>query len=188
MSPKTVRILKLVLLLVVGFIIFIFLVAFVVDTDFSVERDTVIDQPKEVVFDYIRYLENQNNYSVWGEMDPDMLQEFRGTDGTVGFVSAWEGNEDVGRGEQEIVRIEEGERIDYKLRFYEPFESTSDAYMITESASTDGDQTRVIWGFSGSMPRPMNLMLLFIDMEDLIGTDYETGLNNLKEILETEGP
>jgi hypothetical protein len=117
-------------------------------------------------------------------MDPDMRQEFQGEDGTVGFVSAWEGNEDVGRGEQEIVGIVEGDRIDYELRFFEPFESTSGAYMTTEAVSEN--QTRVSWGFSGSFPRPMNLMLLFIDLEEMIGNDYQTGLDNLKTILEEQ--
>ncbi|MCC5907797.1 MAG: SRPBCC family protein [Balneolaceae bacterium] len=185
MASKKIDIFKLVAALVVGFIAFIFAASFIFSNEFSTERSVVIEIPKEEVFDYIRYLENQYNYSVWGAMDPNMSREFRGTDGTVGFISAWEGNEDVGRGEQEIVGIEEGERIDYELRFFEPFESTSDAYMVTESVG-DG-QTRVIWGMAGTFPRPMNLMMLFMDLEGMIGSDYETGLNNLKAILEESG-
>jgi hypothetical protein len=184
MSSKKFSVLKLIAALLAAFIVFIFVASFIVGTDFSLERSVVIDKPKGEVFEYVRYLENQYNYSVWGAMDPDMTQEFRGEDGTAGFVSAWEGNEDVGRGEQEIVSITEGERIDYELRFFEPFESTSDAYMITESVMED--QTRVTWGFAGSFPRPMNLMLLFMDMNEMIGRDYETGLSNLKTILENE--
>jgi hypothetical protein len=184
MSEKKIGVLTLVALLIGGFILFILTVSFIVGNEFSVERSVVIDKPKNEVFDYIRYLENQYSYSVWGKMDPDMRQEFQGEDGTVGFVSAWEGNEDVGRGEQEIVGIVEGDRIDYELRFFEPFESTSGAYMTTEAVSEN--QTRVSWGFSGSFPRPMNLMLLFIDLEEMIGNDYQTGLDNLKTILEEQ--
>ncbi len=109
--------------------------AFVVKTDFEMERSVVIDRPNEVVFDYVKFLRNQYNYSVWGAIDPDMNQAFRGTDGTVGFVSAWEGNDDVGKGEQEIIGIIEGERIDYELRFFVPFESTSYAFMSTETVT-----------------------------------------------------
>ena len=51
-------------------------------------------------------------------MDPDMKKTYRGTDGTVGFVSAWDSEkDDVGKGEQEIIKITDGERIDYELRF-----------------------------------------------------------------------
>ena len=184
MSSKTLSIIKLITLLIVGFIAFIFAVAFIVSADFSVERSVVIEKSKQEVFNYVRYLENQYNYSVWGDLDSDMKQEFRGTDGTVGFVSAWEGNEDAGAGEQEIIGMVDGERIDYELRFFEPFESTSYSFMSTESISEN--QTRVTWGMFGTFPRPMNIMLLFFDLEEAIGNDYETGLNNLKAILENE--
>ena len=184
MSPNVKHILKLIAIIFGLFVAFILVAAFIVDNEYRVERSVIIDQPKEVVFDYVRSLKNQDNYSAWAAMDPDMKQEFRGTDGTVGFVSAWEGNSDVGKGEQEIVNIVEGERIDYELRFIEPFEGKADAYMITEPAAQG--QTMVIWGFESQMPRPMNLMLLFMDMENLIGADYEAGLANLKAILESQ--
>lgn len=184
MSANTIKILKLVAIIVGSFVALILVAAFAVNNQYSVERSVVIDKPKQEVFDYVRSLRNQDNYSVWAALDPEMHQEFRGTDGTVGFISAWEGNDEVGKGEQEIVRIIDGDRIDFELRFIEPFEGTADAYIITDSLSDN--QTSVTWGFSSSMPRPMNLMLLFMDMENLIGADYDTGLSNLKTILENE--
>ncbi|TVP98161.1 MAG: polyketide cyclase [Balneolaceae bacterium] len=184
MSPKLIKILKITGIVVGLFAAVIMVAAFSVDTDFEMERSVVIDKPNEEVFDYIKYLRNQYNYSVWGALDPAMRQEFRGTDGTVGFVSAWDGNEDVGKGEQEIIGITEGERIDYELRFYTPFESTSYAFMNTEQVNEH--QTRVTWGMSGTFPRPMNIMLLFFDLEEAIGNDYETGLANLKDLLENQ--
>lgn len=184
MSPKLIKILKIAGGIIGLIVALILVLSFTADTDFEMERSVVIDKPKEEVFDYVKYLRNQYHFSVWGALDPDMKQEFRGTDGTVGFVSAWEGNEDAGAGEQEIIGLVEGERIDYELRFFEPFESTSYAYMKTDAVSED--QTRVTWGMFGSFPRPMNIMLLFFDLEDAIGSDYETGLQNLKVLLETE--
>ena len=181
MSANTLKILKLIVLLLVGFVLFIFAASFMVDTDFSTERSVEIEKPIDDVFEYIRHLRNQDEYSAWAAMDPNMTQEFRGTDGTVGFVSAWEG-EETGKGEQEIVEIIEGERIDFKLRFFEPFESEADVYMITDSLSEN--QTRVTWGLESSMNRPMNLMLLFVNMEEAIGNDYDEGLAKLKKILE----
>lgn len=151
--------------------------------EYAVEEEITINKPKEEVFDYIKLLKNQNEYSKWASMDPNMEKSFRGTDGTVGFVSAWKsGDEHVGVGEQEITAIKEGERIDFDLRFFEPFESSDKAYMVTESVATD--QTKVKWGFEGKMEYPMNLMLLFMDFEGMIGDDFQTGLETLKRKLE----
>ena len=172
------------ILVVIGFIVTIPLVtAIFVKKDYVVEREITIDKPKAVVFDYIKLLKNQNNYSKWASMDPAMVKTYRGTDGTVGFVSRWESKkDDVGVGEQEIVKIIPGERIDYELRFIEPFESTSPAYMSTEAVSEN--QTKVKWVFSGRMKYPMNIMMLFMDFEKIIGDDLQTGLNKLKIELE----
>lgn len=165
-------------------IILLFLVvAAFVKKDYAVQREIVINQPKQEVFDYIKMLKNQNNYSVWSKMDPDMKKSYRGTDGTVGFVSAWDSKkEDVGKGEQEIKKISEGKRLDFELRFIKPFEATEQSYMTTESVNESS--TKVKWGFDGHMAYPMNIMLLFMDMEAMIGKDLENGLKNLKKELE----
>ncbi len=184
MSTKLTKIFKYAAIAIGFFVAFILVAAFFTDTEYSVERSVIIDRPAPEVFDHIRYLRNQNEFSAWGTKDPNMQQEYRGTDGTVGAVSAWEGNEDVGKGEQEIVRILENRRIDFELRFIEPFEVTADAYLITDSMSEN--DTRVTWGFNGQMPRPMNLMLLFMNMEEMIGSDLEEGLTRLKDKLETD--
>lgn len=158
--------------------------ALFVKQDYKVETQVVIQQPAQVVFDYIRFLGNQDNFSVWAALDPNMQKSYRGVDGTVGFVSAWQSdNPDVGSGEQEIKAIQEGQRIDFELRFYQPFESVSPAYMTTEAIAPE--QTRVSWGFAGHMPYPMNLMLLVMDVETIIAADLQQGLDNLKLILET---
>ena len=66
--------------------------------------------------------------------------------------------------------------MDIKLRFKIPFEAQDDAYMTTETITEN--QTKVKWGFKGSMPYPMNLMILFCDMDKMIGKDLATGLTN----------
>lgn len=177
------KILKKVLIAVAIIIAIPFIVTLFTKKDYSVERDISINKPKQEVFDYVKYLKNQDNFSRWATMDPNMKKTFSGTDGTVGFVSAWESdNPDVGKGEQEIIKIAEGERIDFELRFLEPFQSTAPAYMTTESISEN--QTTVRWGFSGHMNYPMNIMLLFMDFEKMIGDDFDAGLKNLKHELE----
>jgi uncharacterized protein YndB with AHSA1/START domain len=177
--------LKTVGIVIVVIIAVPLIVALFTKKEYEVTKEVTIDQPKEQVFEYILLLKNQDDFSVWSKMDPDMKTDFRGEDGTVGFVSAWSSDDpDVGSGEQEITGIVPGQRVDYELRFFEPFESTSQAFMVTEALNRSS--TRVHWGFTGRMNYPMNLMLLMMDFEGMIGEDLQTGLDNLKLILETK--
>ncbi len=157
--------------------------SFVLPTELTVKREVTINKPKGEIFEYVKLIKNQNEWGPWFKKDPAMKQEFRGTDGTPGFVSAWNSsNDEVGEGEQEILRIADGERIDMALRFKRPFESHSDAFLTTDAVGPD--QTRVKWGFTGTMPRPFNLMGLFVDLDKAVGKDFEDGLSNLKTIME----
>ena len=177
------KILKRILLALAGLIALLLIMALFVNKNYAVEREITINKPKQQVFDYVKLLKNQDNYSKWAMMDPNMKKEYTGTDGTVGFVSAWDSQvENVGKGEQEIKKITDGERLDFALRFLKPFTSTDYAYMTTED--TAGNQTKVKWGFNGKMPYPMNLMLLCMNMDKMLGKDLETGLSNLKTVLE----
>jgi hypothetical protein len=111
-----------------------------------------------------------------------MIKKYTGTDASIGFVSAWDSQmEDVGKGEQEIKSIVEGDRIDFELRFIRPFEATDYAYMSTME---ENGSTKVKWGFNGAMPYPMNVMLPIMNMEKMLGGDLEKGLQNLKAVLE----
>lgn len=176
------KILKRILIILLVIIAIPLIAAIFIDKDYSVERQVTINRPADQVFNYIKYLKNQQQFSVWSKMDPNMKQEFRGTDGTVGFVSAWNSEESgVGQGEQEIVGIKEGDRIDYELRFIKPFPSTSPAYMKTEA---QGNQTTVKWGFTGHVDYPFNIMCPF--MGSMIGKDLQEGLSNLKNIMEKQ--
>lgn len=177
------KILKWILIAIGVLIAISLIVALFVKKDYLVEREIIISKPISEVFEYLKLLKNQDNFSKWATMDPNMKKTYSGTDGTVGFVSAWEiSNDDVGVGEQEIKKITEGERIDFEIRFLKPFESTAPAYMITEAVNEN--QTKVKWGFDGHMNYPMNLMMVFMNMEKMIGEDLSTGLANLKTILE----
>ena len=179
------KIVKNVLLTLAVIVVAVLVLAAIVPSEFGVKRDVTINKSSLDVFEYTKYLKNQENFSVWAKMDPNMKREFRGVDGTAGFVSAWESdNPDVGKGEQEIIKVDEGKRINYQLRFLEPFESTSNAYMIFDSI--DSTTTSVKWGFDGEMPYPMGLMLLFMDMDAELGKDLQDGLDNLKGILENQ--
>lgn len=176
------KILKKILLGIVFLIVLILIIGIFVKKEYSVERSIVVNKPKQEVFTYIRSLKNQNEFSPWAQKDPNMKKEYHGTEGTVGSISTWDGNKEVGKGEQEITKIDEGNRVDFALRFIEPMEGNGTAYMTTEQAAEN--QTTVKWGFEGKMGYPMNTMLLFMDMDKMMGPDLEQGLANLKQIME----
>lgn len=174
---------KWILISVIVLVALVLIVAMFAKKDYSVERQIEISKNDSIVFAYLVLLKNQDQYSVWANMDTSMKKEYRGIDGTVGFVSAWESTDkNVGKGEQEIIAIEPGKRIDYELRFMEPFESKDQAFMAI--TPIDSNRTEVTWGISGRMKYPMNLMMVFMDMEGMIAKDFDLGLKNLKQILE----
>ena len=176
------KILKGILFAVLAIVAIALISAAFVSKEFGVERQIVINKPKAQVFEYLKSLKSQNDWSTWGRKDPNMKSEFVGTDGTVGCISKWSGNKEVGQGEQEIKKIVEGERIENELRFLKPFKTKSRAYFITEPVNDS--VTTVKWGFKGSMPYPLNLMSVIFNMDKQIGKDYEEGLSNLKAKLE----
>lgn len=168
--------------IIAGIIVLVLLLGLVISKDLEATREITINKPVAEVFNYIKYLKNQDNFSKWASMDPAMKKEFRGTDATPGFVSAWDGNKKVGKGEQEIRAIEDNKKISFEIRFEKPFKSVAQAVMTT---APSGDHATVVsWGFKSQMNYPMNVMKLFMNMNNAIGNDFSTGLNNLKALLE----
>ncbi|MBC7874840.1 MAG: SRPBCC family protein [Ferruginibacter sp.] len=170
------------ILLVLGGIIVLFLVlALVTKKEFSLEKEIVINKPKQEVFNYLKLLRNQEKYSVWVMKDPLIKLIYTGTDGTVGAASAWESKDkNVGIGEQEIKKITDGESVQVEIRFKKPFEATNQA--LTTVTTVEGGQTKVSNQFSGKSKFPMNVMNLF--MGKLVGKDMQKNLENMKQNLE----
>lgn len=178
------NILLIVLGIIAALILIFLLMAAIAPKGYSVYREIIINRPVKDVFDYIRYLGNQEYYSKWVMTDPGKKTELRGKDGTVGVVYAWNGNKQAGEGEQEITDIKELQRIDIEVRFVRPFEAVANTPFVVEAVS--GDRTKVIWGMTSSMKFPMNAMTLLMNMEKMLGKDLEISLSTLKGILENK--
>lgn len=176
------KLLSKLLFITISIIALALIIALFVDKDFNVERKITLKVKSDEVFTYLKNIKNQNDWSVWQQMDPTMEQTYTGEDGRIGFISAWKSkNEDVGEGEQEITMLHYPNRIETQLRFIKPIETTNNAYFnLTENEQ----ETEVKWGIHGSTTYPMNIMYLFINMDSQIGPDLEEGLKNLKKHLE----
>ncbi|RKR13446.1 polyketide cyclase/dehydrase/lipid transport protein [Maribacter vaceletii] len=165
-----------------GIILLLLILGIVAPKTYNVFRTIKINKPKTQVFEHLKYLKKQQEWSPWAKKDPNMEKKFTGTDGEVGAISYWNGNKEVGEGEQEITKIIEGERIEGELRFLKPWKSTSDCYFDVKEV--DKETTEVTWGFSGYNKFLVSIMMLFMNMDKAVGKDFEEGLAALKEQLE----
>ncbi|MEP7169377.1 MAG: hypothetical protein ABI855_08390, partial [Bacteroidota bacterium] len=111
---------------------------------------------------------------------PDRKREFKGTDGTVGYIYSWSGDKNAGVGEKEIKNIIEGKRIEMEIRFVKPMAVTASIIMETESLSDN--QTKVYWSNAGTLKNPINILIPM--MEKSVAKDMDSSLLTLKNILE----
>jgi len=173
------KILKRILIAIAIIIAIPLIVALFVPKESTSEGQIVINKPKQEVFDYIKYVKNQDNFGVWQLSDPNMKTTSEGEDGTEGFKYSWD-SEKLGKGAQAITKIEEGERMESDMFFYDFDDTPSKAYFTVEEQASD--QTLVKWGISWTTPYPWNLMGLFYNMDK----DFNKGLEKLKEIVENQ--
>ncbi|MFP9097852.1 SRPBCC family protein [Flavobacterium sp. RHBU_24] len=168
------------LIIIIAIIALPFIIALFLPKEYSIALSIVINAPKHEVFDFIKYVRNQERYSKWAMADPEQKITMTGTDGTVGFINAWDSAKKAGAGEQEITDIVEGERITTELRFTRPFKNLAHSWMETEAHSPES--TKVTWGMTGKMPYPLNAMTAL--MKGGLTKDIDVSLNNLKNLLE----
>jgi uncharacterized protein YndB with AHSA1/START domain len=144
---------------------------------FQVERAAAIAAPPERVFALINDLHAWSAWSPWEHLDPAMKKTLSGADSGKGAVYEWRGNKAVGQGRMEITDSVPPSQVVIKLDFIEPFA----AHNVTVfSLEPQGAMTRVRWTMQGASPYLSKLMGVFVDMDKMIGKDFETGLANLK--------
>ncbi len=154
-------------------------------SEYFIERSIVINKPAPEVFNYIKYLKNSVYYNKWVMLDPDLKKDYKGTDGTAGFIYYWDSNnKQVGKGEQEITAINEGNRVDYEIRFKKPFEGSSTACITTKQRT--GNETEVSWVFKGNRTYGMKVMHFLLNIKKVLGNDLSISLHNLKTVLEKQ--
>lgn len=168
--------LKIILIIIVILAAVIGIMGAIAPNEYHVERSITIEAPAALVHDQVKSLKNRQEWSPWAELDPNQKVAYEGTDGEVGSIIKWEGNEDVGKGMQEVTAISDS-RVETKLTFIEPWESESNEFVQLEPSVQSVDVT---WGFDGSNPFPFNIMGLFMNMDAMIGKEFEKGLAKLK--------
>jgi len=148
---------------------------------FAVKRSATIKAPPERIFALIEDLHGWGAWSPYENKDPAMKRSFSGAAMGKGAVYEWEGNKNVGQGRMEILEATAPSKIVIKLDFLKPFEGHNTAEF---TMSPQGDNTTVTWAMYGPSPYVAKVMGTVINMDRMIGTDFEAGLANLKAVAE----
>jgi uncharacterized protein YndB with AHSA1/START domain len=172
---------KKLLTILAVLVVAVLIVAAVLPKDFKIEKEITINKPVSEVFNYLKISQNANNWNPWIKKDPNLTQEYKGVDGTVGHISSWSSkNREVGVGEEEITNIIDNQKIEFEIRFKEPMTATNKGSFVTESVGEN--QTKVVWSMTGRTPFPFNLMCFF--MRGKVADEFAKGLEDLKNVLE----
>ena len=148
---------------------------------FSVQRATTVKASAEKIFPLINDFHQWGNWSPWEHKDPAMKRTYSGADSGKGAVYAWDGDKNVGSGRMEILDASAPSKIVIKLDFFKPFEghNTAEFTMLPQ-----GDVTNLTWVMHGPAVFMSRVMQVFINLDRMIGKDFEVGLANLKKLTE----
>jgi uncharacterized protein YndB with AHSA1/START domain len=148
---------------------------------FSVRRATTVKAPPEKIFPLINDFHQWVTWSPYENKDPAMKRSYSGAESGKGAVYGWEGNKNVGSGRMEILDTSVPTKIVIKLDFFTPFEghNTAEFTMLPQ-----GDVTNVTWMMHGPAVFISKVMQVFINLDNMIGKDFEAGLANLKRLTE----
>jgi uncharacterized protein YndB with AHSA1/START domain len=148
---------------------------------FSVQRATTVRAPPEEIFPSINDFHQWATWSPWEDKDPAMKRTYSGTGSGKGAVYAWDGNKNVGTGRMEILEVSAPSKIVIKLDFFKPFEAhnTAEFTMLPQ-----GDGTSLTWLMHGPAPFMSKVMQVFVNMDKMVGKDFEAGLAKLKKLAE----
>lgn len=168
--------------LVGGLLIIVAILAILAPKETVVKRSIIINLPQEEAFEKLKSLQFMQEWSPWNKRDPNQEIKFSGAaDGEIGSMYYWNGNKDVGEGEQEVTQLEPNSRIELELRFLRPFKVVNTTWYDLERA--DSESTKVTWGFHAYNKLPMSIFLIFMDMDKTLGKDFQEGLDNLKQLV-----
>ncbi len=165
-----------------GVIIAIILIiaAFRPDT-YTVTRMITISAPPTTVFPYVNDLTAWVPWSPWAKIDPNMKSTFEGPTAGEGAIHAWNGNMDVGVGRMTITKSVPNEQIIIHMDFLEPMAGVATTEFNFKPVDSD---TVVTWSISGKNNFLSRIMCMFMDMDKMIGEQFEKGLKDLKSVAE----
>ncbi len=172
--------LKIILIAVVVLLAIILIYASTRPDTLHVERAIDIKASPEKIFPLINDFHQWNDWTPYNK-DPAMKKTFSGITSGKGAMYAWEGNKEVGQGEITIVDSTPPKEIALALHMIKPFEGHNH---VVFSLDAKGDTTTVTWALEDKHTYFMKVMSLFLNLDKMIGGDFEVGLAKLKTVAE----
>lgn len=167
----------IVLYILLGAIALIFILAMMKPNTLNYNRSAVINAPAEKIFPLINDFHEWPKWSPWEKLDPEMKRTHSGAASGKGAHYAWVGSKKVGEGSMEIVSTKAPNEIDIKIDFLKPWEAHNN---IAFRLQPQGGGTHVDWRMTGPSNFMAKLFSVFVNMDKLVGKDFEKGLANLK--------
>jgi len=171
--------------LLLGLVIVVVVLAIVVATrpsTFHVERSIVITASPESVFAQVNDFHSWAAWSPWEKLDPKMEKTFSGPSAGAGATYAWNSeNSKVGQERMTIERSDLPSSVSVKLEFIKPFTATN---TVTFTMIPVATQTRTTWAMDGHNGFLGKLFHLVMNMDKMVGGDFERGLAALKSVAE----
>lgn len=146
--------------------------------DFRYQRSALMQAPPESVFPLVNNFHEWGKWSPWENIDPNLKRTYEGAESGKGAVYSWVGNAEVGEGKMEIEESKPSELISIKLEFFKPFAGVCPTKFQFEPS---GDGTKVTWTMEGKNHFIAKAMCLLIDMDKMIGKNFEDGLEKLNK-------
>ena len=174
---------KILIALAVIVIVLVILIALQPAT-FRITRSTVITAPVAKVFEQVNDLHKWDGWSPWAKLDPNMKTTHEGAPAGTGAIYSWAGNSDVGEGRMTLTESQPNELVRIKLEFIKPFAATNTTEFVFKP---EADKTMVTWSMFGTNNFMAKAFGLFMNMDKMVGGDFEKGLAQLKSVAETTG-
>lgn len=172
-----------IIAVIVALIAAILLFAATKPNTFSVVRSIRIHGSEADIFAQLNNFSRWKAWSPWEKMDPSMQRIISGSEEGVGAKYEWIGNKKVGHGSMEITEAVPSQKLVIKLDFLEPFEAHNTAVF---TLTREGQEVNLRWEMHGPNVFMGKLMSIFMDMDKMVGKDFEEGLVNLKKLVEAE--
>ena len=149
--------------------------------EFRMQRSAVMKADAGNIFPHINDFHNWAAWSPFEKLDRNMTKTFTGAASGRGSIYEWSGNKKAGAGRMEIVESSPPDKVTIQLEFLKPFKAKN---TIEFTLLPRGDSTEVTWAMHGSLSFAMKVMHVFVNMDRMIGRDFEEGLNNLTAVVQ----
>ena len=178
---STKRFFTICFVLIGIFVVSLFIIGLVQPKDITVSRSAFIQAPKEQVFKQMSDFRNWRNWSPWPRMDTSMKDSFAGPQGELGAIYHWFGDPTkTGEAELKATAIN-GTSMTFNFALIEPSKMNTSG---TLSATDSANGTRATFSFTNHFDYPWNAMTIFMNLDNLLSKDFDSGLNNMKVYLE----